>query len=87
MAGTSTTTGDGGMTPEEGRALKKQMEASLGAHLCDRTPEGYRLTAAGQSLVALAERTEQDVLAAEARIVCSAMAARFIPTHSGLLLY
>ena len=44
------------------------MEASLGAHLCDRTPEGYRLTAAGQSLVELAERTEQDVLAAEARI-------------------
>lgn len=45
-----------------------QMEKRLGAQLCDRTPEGYRLTEAGADLFALAEKTEREILAAEARV-------------------
>ncbi|MEM7523487.1 MAG: LysR family transcriptional regulator [Pseudomonadota bacterium] len=44
------------------------MEGRLGARLCDRTPEGYRLTASGVRLFELAEKMEREVLAAEAAV-------------------
>jgi DNA-binding transcriptional LysR family regulator len=44
------------------------MEHKLRAHLFDRTPDGYRLTAAGEQILPTAEHVEELVLAAERRI-------------------
>lgn len=44
------------------------MEHSLHTRLFDRTPDGYRLTADGEQLLASAEHVEELVLAAERRI-------------------
>jgi DNA-binding transcriptional LysR family regulator len=58
-----------------GRALRVQqstvgrrlagLESSLGARLFDRTPDGYLPTAAGEALLAHAERIEDEVMSAE----------------------
>lgn len=45
------------------------MEASLGARLFDRTPEGLVPTAAGQALINVATRFEDEALAAEAVVM------------------
>lgn len=44
------------------------MEHKLRAHLFDRTPDGYRLSAAGEQILPTAEHVEELVLAAERRI-------------------
>ena len=44
------------------------LEHRLQAHLFDRTPDGYRLTAAGEQLLPTAEHVEELMLAAERRI-------------------
>ncbi|MCB9601762.1 MAG: LysR family transcriptional regulator [Sandaracinus sp.] len=44
------------------------MEDALGVRLFDRTPEGLVPTPAGEELVAVAARMEDEVLAAEARV-------------------
>ncbi|MEM7605685.1 MAG: LysR family transcriptional regulator [Myxococcota bacterium] len=44
------------------------LEAGLGVTLFDRTPDGLVATSAGQELTAVAERVEDEVLAAEARV-------------------
>ena len=41
------------------------LESSLGSRLFDRSPQGYRTTAAGQALLTSAERVEEQVLALE----------------------
>lgn len=51
-----------------GRRLRA-MEEALGTRLFDRTPEGLVLTAAGEEVVAVAGRIEDEVLAAEARVM------------------
>jgi DNA-binding transcriptional LysR family regulator len=51
-----------------GRRLRA-LEEALGARLFDATPEGFVATAAGQDLAEVAERTESDVLALEARVL------------------
>jgi DNA-binding transcriptional LysR family regulator len=51
-----------------GRRLE-EIERTLGVRLFDRTPEGYVPTAAGQDLAEVAERVEQEVLAAEGRVL------------------
>jgi DNA-binding transcriptional LysR family regulator len=51
-----------------GRRLRA-IEAQLGVRLFDRTPDGFMPTAAGQDLVRVAERTEDEVLALEGRIL------------------
>lgn len=45
------------------------LEQQLGARLFDRTPDGYRITAAGESLLPAAEHVEELLVAAERRIV------------------
>lgn len=62
-----------------GRALKVEqstvgrrlqaLERSLGARLFDRTPAGYLLTSAGDSLLAHAERIEDEALSAERAVL------------------
>ena len=44
------------------------MERELQAHLFDRTPDGYRLTAAGEQVLPTAEHVEELVLGVERRI-------------------
>ena len=44
------------------------MEHKLRAHLFDRTPDGYRLSAAGEQILPTAEHVEELVMAAERRI-------------------
>ena len=44
------------------------MEARLGTRLFERLPAGYRLTAAGESLLPSAERVEEEISAAELRL-------------------
>jgi len=44
------------------------MEHKLRAHLFDRTPDGYRLSAAGEQMLPTAEHVEELVLAVERRI-------------------
>ncbi|WP_340266081.1 LysR family transcriptional regulator [Sphingobium mellinum] len=44
------------------------LEASLGAQLFDRSPQGYRLTALGEALTSSAERVEVSVMGAKARV-------------------
>lgn len=44
------------------------LEHKLRAHLFDRTPDGYRLTAAGEQVLPTAEHVEELVLAAERKI-------------------
>jgi DNA-binding transcriptional LysR family regulator len=51
-----------------GRRLRA-IEQTLGVRLFDATPDGYALTPAGQDLVEVAERTEAEVLALEARVL------------------
>lgn len=50
-----------------GRRLRA-LEERLGARLFDATPEGFSPTAAGDDLVAVAERMEADTLALEGRV-------------------
>ncbi|MCB9794597.1 MAG: LysR family transcriptional regulator [Alphaproteobacteria bacterium] len=50
-----------------GRRLRAA-EQAWGVRLFDRTPEGLAATAAGEELVALAERMEEELLATEARV-------------------
>ncbi|KAA1188391.1 LysR family transcriptional regulator [Pseudohalioglobus sediminis] len=45
-----------------------ELEHSLQAHLFDRTPDGYRMTAAAEQLLPTAEHVEELILAAERRI-------------------
>jgi DNA-binding transcriptional LysR family regulator len=45
-----------------------ELEHNLKAHLFDRTPDGYRLTAAAEQLLPTAEHVEELILAAERRI-------------------
>ena len=45
-----------------------QMEHDLGVRLFERRPTGYVLTAAGEELVAPAERAEEEITAAERRV-------------------
>ncbi|MEN0067622.1 MAG: LysR family transcriptional regulator [Myxococcota bacterium] len=47
----------------------KAMESQLGVRLFDRTPDGLVPTAAGADLAAAAERVEDEVLAAEGRVL------------------
>lgn len=51
-----------------GRRLRA-LEERLGARLFDATPEGFRATAAGLDLVAVAARTEADMFALEGRVL------------------
>jgi DNA-binding transcriptional LysR family regulator len=44
------------------------MEHALHTRLFDRTPDGYRLTGAGEQILPTAEHVEELVLAAERRI-------------------
>lgn len=44
------------------------MEHELQAHLFDRTPDGYRLTAAGETILPTAEHVEELVMGVERRI-------------------
>lgn len=44
------------------------LEESLKAHLFDRTPDGYRMTAAAEQLLPTAEHVEELILAAERRV-------------------
>jgi DNA-binding transcriptional LysR family regulator len=44
------------------------LEHGLRAHLFDRTPDGYRLTASGEQMLPTAEHVEELVLAAERKI-------------------
>ncbi len=44
------------------------MEHALQTHLFDRTPDGYRMTAAAEQLLPTAEHVEELILAAERRI-------------------
>lgn len=44
------------------------MEHKLQAHLFDRTPDGYRMTAAGEQVLPTAEHVEELVMAVERRI-------------------
>ncbi len=50
-----------------GRRLD-DMERDLGTHLFDRTPDGYRMTAAAEQLLPVAEHVEELVLGAERRV-------------------
>ena len=45
------------------------LEKQVGTRLFDRTPTGYRLTAAGQEISAAAEAMEKEVLSLERRVV------------------
>ncbi len=45
-----------------------EMEHKLQAHLFDRTPDGYRMTAAGEQVLPTAEHVEELVMAVERRI-------------------
>lgn len=45
-----------------------QLEAALAAQLFDRRPDGYVLTQAGEDILAVAEKTEADLLAVTRRI-------------------
>lgn len=45
-----------------------EMEQTLKTHLFDRTPDGYRMTAAAEQLLPTAEHVEELILAAERRI-------------------
>lgn len=45
-----------------------ELEHTLQAHLFDRTPDGYRMTAAAEQLLPTAEHVEELILAAERRI-------------------
>lgn len=47
----------------------KALEERLGARLFDATPEGFRPTAAGADLVAVAERMEAETLSLEGRVL------------------
>lgn len=47
----------------------RAMEEQLGARLFDATPEGFRPTAAGTDLVAVAERVEAETLALAGRVL------------------
>lgn len=51
-----------------GRRLRA-LEERLGVRLFDATPEGFRPTAAGGDLVAVAERMEADTLSLEGRVL------------------
>jgi len=51
-----------------GRRLKA-LEERLGVRLFDRTPDGFVPTSAGDDLIAAAERMEDEVLAAESRVL------------------
>ncbi len=51
-----------------GRRLRA-LEERLGVRLFDATPEGFRTTAAGDDLVAVAERMEADTFALEGRVL------------------
>ncbi len=51
-----------------GRRLRA-LEEQLGVRLFDATPEGFRPTAAGADLVAVAERMEVDTLSLEGRVL------------------
>ena len=51
-----------------GRRLKA-LEDHLSVRLFDRTPDGFLPTAAGEDLVAVAERMEGEVLSAESRVL------------------
>lgn len=51
-----------------GRRLQA-MEEALRVRLFDRTPEGFVATTAGEDLIAVAQRMEDEVLAAEARVL------------------
>ena len=44
------------------------MELKLHSRLFDRTPDGYRLTAAGEQLLPTAEQVEELVMAAERKV-------------------
>ena len=44
------------------------LEHSLSTHLFDRTPDGYRMTAAAEQLLPTAEHVEELILAAERRV-------------------
>jgi len=45
-----------------------EMERELQAHLFDRTPDGYRVTAAGEQVLPTAEHVEELVMAVERKI-------------------
>lgn len=47
----------------------KALEERLGARLFDATPEGFRVTAAGADLVAVAERMEAETLSLQGRVL------------------
>ena len=51
-----------------GRRLRA-IEARLGVRLFDQTPEGFVTTSAGQDIVEVAERVENDVLSLEGRVL------------------
>jgi DNA-binding transcriptional LysR family regulator len=46
-----------------------QLEDRLGAHMFDKQPSGYRLTAAGEEVLELAERMEASSLQLETRVL------------------
>src|SRR5688500_700479 len=45
------------------------LEARLGVRLFDRSPRGYALTAAGEHMLASAERVEDEILGLERRLL------------------
>jgi DNA-binding transcriptional LysR family regulator len=47
----------------------KALEAELGVHLFDRTPDGLVATAAGEDVIEVAERMEGEMLSVEARVL------------------
>ena len=51
-----------------GRRLRA-LEDSLGARLFDATPDGFVLTTAGQEVLEVATRTEEELLALESRVL------------------